>query len=353
MPIDPTPQTGAETPQATEAKGIFQSDLLIRAALIQGIRELRAHPYLLDYCFAHLVDDELTADTYGDRERQKAKAWFLRTDIPVVMDYRQVAPEGHQISVALVDSSQAETTLASVHYQPTESVESIWPVLLGPFAAASYNGGTGEVVLSAETAAELVVVPGMILTDRVGRAAEVAEVVLSEAGRWVGRFKVATGTQLDLTSATIKGARPALVQQLESTNFKEVYRVGAHALGEGYVLTWLHSIVLFILLRYEQALLEARGFERASLSSGPFAKDERWTKVEDLYTRFVTITGYARQSWPKRTEPRINSTDFYPAFVRAGTTASTFTTEPGFAAGTAPWGVADEAEDDEPIEPIE
>jgi hypothetical protein len=335
MAIDPTPQTSASTPQPSEAKGIFQSDILARAALLQGIRELRAHPYLLDYCFAHLVDDELTAASYGAREREKAKRWFLRTDIPVVMDYRQGAPEGTQVSIALVDSTEAESTLADIHYQPTEDVESIWPVLAGPFAAASYVASTGTVTLPPAVADDLVVVPSMLLFDSAGRKAEVLTTIDRQ------RFTVAAGTQLDLSKAVLRGAKPALIQSLESVEFKEVYRIGAHAIGEPYMLTWLHTIVVFILLRYKQELMEARGFERSVLSSAPFAKDERWPATENLWTRFVTVSGYARSYWPKRADRRITTVTTNATFERVNEDPVAVTSEPGFAAGTEPWDVQD------------
>lgn len=48
----------------TEAQGIVQSDILIRSALIAAISDLRANPYLLQYCFASLVNDNLTWQEY-------------------------------------------------------------------------------------------------------------------------------------------------------------------------------------------------------------------------------------------------------------------------------------------------
>ncbi len=329
--IDITPKTSSATPQPSEAKGIFQSDILIRAALVQALQELRTQPYLLDYCFAHLVDDELTADSYGARERDKAKAWFLATDVPVVMDYRQEAPEGPQVSVGLIDSTEAESTLADTHYQPTEDVESVWPILAGPFAAASYVGSTGTVTLPQPVADALFIVPGMLLVDTAGRVAE----ILSTVSRPV--FRIAPGTSLDLSKATIRGARPALVQYLESVRFKEVYRVGAHALGEPYQLTWLHTIVVFCLLRMKQSLLEARGYESTTISSAPFAKDDRWGQIQNLWTRFVTISGFVRSYWPKRADPRITGVGTSATFERVDETPVAVGPEPGFDPGQEPW----------------
>ncbi len=302
---------------------------------MQALQELRAHPYLLDYCFAHLVDDELTSGSYGVRERDKAKRWFLRTDIPVVMDYKQTAPEGPQISIGLIDSTEAESTLSDVHYQPVEDVESIWPVLAGPFAAASYSAQTGLVVIPQAVAAELVVAPTMLLFDAAGRSAVVTSVESRTS------FKVTPGIQLDLRQATLRGAQPALVQELESVQFKEVYRIGSHAIGESSQLIWLHSIAVFILLRYKQAFMEARGFERSVISCGPFAKDARWGDTQDLWTRFITVSGYARTYWPKRADQRITTVAGTATFERVNELPLGTEPEPGFADGEAPWDLQD------------
>lgn len=339
--IDLTPRTPNDSPPSTEAKGIFQSDLAIRHALIASIRELRAHPYLLDYCFASLLEDELTVDRYGDKERQRAKRWFLSTDIPVTMDYHMTAPEGSMLSVALVDTTEAETTVSDTHYQPTESVESIWPMLAGPFDVVSYVASTGEITLPQDIADAVLVVPTMILVDRAGREFE----ILSVTDRT--HFKVLAGLQLDLRGSLLKGAQPALVQYIESLAFKEVYRVGVHALGEPYILGWLHSIAVFCLLRSKQSLLEARGFERSTVSSGPFAKDERWN-VQNLWTRFITVNGYCRQSWPKAINERIRAVSGLPQFSRTGETTSTFlpaeTIDPGEELWDAQDGIGDPIE---------
>ncbi len=127
-------------------------------------------------------------------------------------------------------------------------------------------------------------------------------------------FTIETGATVDFMGAFIKGKHPRLIKNIESVCFRESYRIGCHALGDPFVLTWLHSIVTFCLLRYKMRLLEARGFERTVLSTSPFAKDERW-KVENMWTRFISITGYVRQFWPADVVERITSVSVSPVNV--------------------------------------
>lgn len=274
--------------------GIHQSDIIIRSALVVAIADLRRNPYLLDSVFASLPLDTLTAAAYGEREVEQAKKWFLKTDIPVVLDYRMDDVEASCISISLVDSSETENTLGDVHYDPIEVVMSdAWPVLTTTFKAEKYVASTGVVTIPQSVADSLVIVPGMILVDATGHEYPVLSVQSRTS------FSILPNSVIDLTQAVIKSQKPLKVQTLESLCFRETYRIGVHAHGEPFHLTWLHSIVVFALLRYKEELLEGRGFERSVMSSAPFAKNEALGR-ENYWSRFISLTGYVRQFWSKR-----------------------------------------------------
>lgn len=292
----------------TEAVGIHQSDIIIRTALVEAIADLRANPYLLDYCFASLRRDDLTSQTYGQKEIDQAKRWFLRTDIPVVMDYRFDSPDYAMISISLVESVETDVTLGDVHYVPSETSEATWPALAGPFTPTAWDPTTGQLTLPEDVSNALLVTNRMQIISKTGVSYPIVGVI----GREI--IQVDIGTNDDFRGATIRGNNPRLVQQVESLNFRETYRVGAHSHGDPFYLTWLHSIVVFCLLRYKQTLLESRGFERSTISSSQFAKDLRFGNGENAWTRFVNVTGFVRQSWPKFINDRIESIQIEPVF---------------------------------------
>lgn len=284
----------------TEALGIFQGDLIIRSALIEGLADLRRNPYLLDYVFASLPKDDLTADTYGQKEVDQAKKWFLATNIPVVLNIRIDEAKFPCLAIMLGESSEAENTLSDTHYQPQEDTAAVWPVLVGPFAITSYDAATGTVVIPSEIAAQLVVVPGMVLEDQVGKLYPILEIVDTTI------FTIQPGIVADFGMAQIRSAQPSLVTALESLAFKESYVVGCFVQGEPVHLTYLHSIVVFILLRYKEKLLEGRSFERSTISSTDFRKNDS-TEMENVFNRYVTVNGFVRNFWPKLTTPKIQS----------------------------------------------
>lgn len=209
-----------KVPIANEAIGSHQSDIVIRTAIIAALADMRKNPWLLDYCFAGLPKDELTAQAYGEQEVAKAREWFLKTDIPVMMSTHINDIKMPCITIALASSSEDDQVFGDIHYEPFEE-----------------------------------------LSD----------------GRIVS---------------------------LESTHYREVYHIGCHVQGESFELAYLHSIVHFALNRYKDAYLENRGFERSTMRSTDFVKNE-YFDVELAYSRFIEITGYVMHVWPKNVSEAI------------------------------------------------
>jgi hypothetical protein len=61
-------------------------------------------------------------------------------------------------------------------------------------------------------------------------------------------------------------------------------------------------------LRYKQVFLEARGFERSVFQSTDFDRSEV-SEGEFVFSRFVSISGYVRQYWPKAFNPLIQAVE--------------------------------------------
>jgi len=275
----------------SEANGIFAGDIVLRTALVAGLADLRANPHFLDYVFASLPRDPVTYKDYGEQEIAQAKAWFLKTAIPVSMVPRLDTSTWPRITIALRESSEAppEASLGDVHYIPDQENSSSWPTLTGKFTPESYVPSTGVITLADDLG--LVLAEGQNIVDYTGRAHKILEVYDDFT------FAITPNTVADFRQSVIKSAYPGLVTQLESSSFKETYTVGVHTQGKPVTLTWLHAIVQFILLRYKEALLEARGFERSTISSSDFGQEVG--QGELTWTRYVNVSGYVRQIWPK------------------------------------------------------
>jgi hypothetical protein len=289
-------------PVTTNILGIHQSDVIIRSALEQGMADLRMKPWLLDYVFASLPIDKLTKKKYGQATIDCAKEWFLANDVAVFMSTRTDKPKWPAISIKLASSNEDENTLGDVHYEPTEDNDLQWPALYGPFNPLSYDPFKGYVVLPDDVGDKLILFPGQLLVDGSGLIHPIEDVI---DGQTIQIEKALTG---NLNGSVIKGQPPAYIAEVESLNFKETYHIGCHVGAEQEQLTWLHSIVVFILLAYKETLLEARNFEKTTIQSSDFMQNPAFQE-EVVFSRYVTISGSVRQVWPKSIKQKITAID--------------------------------------------
>lgn len=294
---------------ASEATGIFQSDMLIRHAVLAGFRDLRANDWLLQYVAEGLKQDDLTKDVYGQKEIDALKKWFRGTEIPIIMAGPITDIKSPAITIALINSSEQDNTLGDIHYVPSEDVpDGTWPDLTPKFDAI-FEVATGKVTLPVSVVVELF--PGMVIIDAQGQAREILSVNSNTV------FFIDAGTPRDFRGATIRSGSPSTLQTLESALFTETYQLGCHVEGEPLQLIFLHSILVFVLKRGNQVYLEGRGFEKSTVSSADFAKNE-YFNVENAWTRYVTLTGVCRHTWPKFRFQKLTGTVPYIAVIGSG-----------------------------------
>jgi hypothetical protein len=276
----------------TVTGGIFQGDIIMRTALIQGIRELRNNPDLLDYCFASLLNDDLTAKTYGESTIEKAKRWFKDIEIPVALTLRVGSPKFPCITVELQASQEAETTLGDVHYQASETYRDPWPAVTPTFSA-QYDPDTGYLTIPDSITGAYLIFVNMLVVSRKGNVYPILETIDESTVRLAEDL-----TTEDFGQCVLKYSNPANYADLESLEMRGSFAIGCHVQGEVEELIWLSSIVQFVILRYKQTYLEARGFERSVISvTGP-THDSRWG-VEAIYSQYVNLQGHYRNYWPK------------------------------------------------------
>lgn len=310
----------SNTPVVTKSFGIHQSDVTIRHAIIKGLQNVRARPWLLDYCFASLPQDELTAELYGQKSVDAAKKWFLEggeggnpIEIKVFLNTRLDPAATPSISISMQQSSEDDATIGDVHYETSEDSTLQWPTIYGPFSPVSYDQKSGIMVLPVDVSTKTTLGIGMVLIDDSGEIYPIYEVIDAVT------FRTATGIDASLSKAQLKGNSPALSASMESVSMSEAYNLGVHVTGDDEKLIWLHSILVFILLAYKETLLEARCFERSKLSSSEHGFNSRVSDSgEVIYSRFISLTGYVRHQWPKSIKPKIVSAEFQAKIIDAG-----------------------------------
>ena len=280
--------------------GIVPGDLLIREAIKAALADIKNNPWLLDYLLGWNLLDDLTSSIYGAKESKRAKDWFLNTEIFVTMNYRADDIKFPCISIALTGSTEDVSTLADVNSDTQENVPasevtfnpqpSIVPVSI------NYNSTTGVVTIPDTTG----IYSNMVLVDPSTNTGYVIQEVIDGQ-----TFLIPTNVKASFAGGSIAPVSNFYITTIESCFFKNTYTIYCLAQGDPVYTLYLEQIVLFILLRYKQQLLELRGFERTILSSGPLYKYEE-TGVENVFGRDITLQGFIQHRWPKLISSPIN-----------------------------------------------
>jgi hypothetical protein len=275
--------------ESKEIRGIFQSDIIVRGAMIEAISDLRARPYLLDSVFASLPKDCLTSEKYGVKTVSEAKKWFLKNGISIDMAPLQDQPNLPAIVISLSESNVGEQSLGHIHYTPSEKV-------LGPPKAisesfnATYDFLTGEV--TPITKFSFKIFKDNLISDSVGNLFEIKEVASDSffiEPRLVAEFK----------NSYILTKTPNAIVNIESVIYNENYQIGIHCHSEPFHALVLENIIFFILLRYKKELFEKRGIDSLSINRSAFNKNEKLSDTELVYSRYLSLKCKVRHSWPQ------------------------------------------------------
>lgn len=279
--------------------GMFSGDIILRTCIQAGIDDLRINPYLLDFIWSNLLYDDLTKAYYGEKEIEKQKEWFLQNEIVVTNGNHPDQAKTPHVTIWLDSQTEHAKITGDVNDVPQEELNLTQYISKSPsvlvFTPKSYDSATGIVTLLPSQSTEFIY-PGMRVWDRVGnRFYEILEILSGST------FSIESGSLPNLTKAEIVNATDLAIVTLEGITNEENYRVQISTVNDPLKCLILHQIILFILYRYRQDYLEARGFDRTRFSSsgvgGPIGGQEQ---SQWIFQRTISVSALCRQYWPKR-----------------------------------------------------
>jgi hypothetical protein len=222
---------------------------------------------------------------------EQAKKWFLATKIPVFVNTRIDTFQGTCITIALASSAEVENTLADQHYEVEELVPAAPSGGLTPKFTPSYDADNGVGTLIGSMTTDLFY-EGMVLVNPSNGQYQILEVLDDK------RFTIAPQPVVDLNNVTLWAAPLGKAKvQVGSVAMRETFTIGVHETTDAYHCIVLHSILVFILLRYRKTLFEHRGLERTKFSSSDFLKSED-APGEITYQRYINFEATVRHYWP-------------------------------------------------------
>lgn len=284
---------------------VLATDILIKSMLEYGINDLRANTWILDDVFGSLATDPLSKDQYGYKMVKAAKDWFMGNDIRVYLAYRMDNPTFPCITIAPAATEEAidRTSLADEGLLEEIDVKGIQiqpQMVYPPFTPAAYNKNNGIIKLPSPLNTELIVPGQFLVSKRSGKAYQILAVMSTT------EFRIKKNVNDDFTDAYIVPPTSLWNLHREITFFRESYILGCHAQSDFIQAVWLRQLVMYMLLRYKEAYLEARGFELSTFHASPLDKNP-YFEAERVYSSAITLSGTVECTWIKFIAPKLHS----------------------------------------------
>jgi hypothetical protein len=276
---------------------IFPGDVRIKDCIENGLADIRKHDFLIDDIFSVFITDPDLAKKYGQKEINAAKDFILNNKIPVVLGLRLDKEEVPCITISIGASQEADD-LATMGDLST-CIETLTPdqiskpikYIIPPFKIKGYDKNTGIISTDVDLS---VVRKGMVILDPKTGNGYIIQDVTPE------------GIQIDM-NLKLKCQEMGIIPQYqiykarrERATFRENYDIGCHAHGDPSTLIFLHSVVVYILLRYREGLLEKNDFQISSISSTDMMLNRSFQTISDkVYSRFITLKGQVEHTWIK------------------------------------------------------
>ena len=285
--------TPAKTRDLTKNIGITQLDVIVRNGLIAALKDMRDNPWEVEIALASLLDDPMTADIYGQKMVDKGINYFLSTNLPVILDTTMSgSPAMPVIIVGIADSQEAEATIGDGHYDFEKSIEADYEPLTRSFTG-SYDPSTGLLTPIEQVTAH----PKMTLCDSVGNKYPILGTVTQGSGP--DKIRIAKGLVADFTKCQLVWSDGKIKAQLRSLRFRENVSIQLATKGGPEPLLLLWPVLLYAVLKSKAEYLQARGFERSTISYSAVELNQELGGVggENIMVRTLNLVGYVQHVW--------------------------------------------------------
>lgn len=299
------------------AGGMFPTDVFIKTLLEESIDNIKKNLWLLDHILWDFTHNEFLRTKYGQKQVDAAKEWFATNNINVFHQYVKDKEKFPCIVLTLGSSveHQEYRTLSDVSQEtvgltPMEVGQKI-PYVVLPFIPYGYDPATGEVGVP-EGIDIGPVSPGMVLLNPItGNGTP----VLSINGQ---NIMIQPNVQLDASQLGVIPQFRFFQSRLGRSFFQENWSITC-ATNDMSTLLWLHTVVIYSLLRYREFMEHNGILEITNLSSTDiFNADFSNAEGEEIYCRQISVSNKVEQKFVRGLHKKIESVilrDTNPAAV--------------------------------------
>ena len=284
---------------------ILASDIMIKSMIESAFADLRRNHWILEDIFSGMLADPLSKDEYGAKEMQTAMDWFLKNEIPVLLQHRIAdAPTMPCVTISYApgQEDQSRTSLGDQRVTREMDPTNVFTKpnnLTREFNAKGYDVETGILTIPDAVDSSVIRAGQFVFANKTGRAYEIKKVIDSRNLQLAPKI-------LDAFQNIYIRTRYSLWNvESEQTWFSESYAIGCYSQGSAATCYWLWQIVMYCCLRYKEAYLEARGFDLSSVSFGPLQIAEPDVPGDRVYVRAINLSGQVPATWVKYAAPKL------------------------------------------------
>src|ERR1035437_4659795 len=243
---------------------LFLGDIRIKTMLELGLEDIKKNDWLLDDILGDTISNPYLKERYGS-QIESCRQWLQNNRVNILLSARDDKVEFPCIVIEIGESKE-KLEMKHMGDLSTESVRLLPNNINKPIAyvikplSGSYDPTSGAFTFGSPVELQTVV-SGMILVDP------------ATGNGYVIQSITALNQVNLLTSLTIPSGVYGIIPQYQyyetkigHSFFQEPYKITCHALDQ-QTLLWLHSIAVYSLLRYRQALLEKDGYAESFISS--------------------------------------------------------------------------------------
>ena len=274
---------------------LFLGDIRVKTALELGLEDISKNPWLLDDVLGDTLGNKYLRERYGT-QIDSCKQWLANNRIYIFLSERDDKMEFPCVTIEMGPSNEkpemkhmGDLSTQDIKLQPNDINKPI-PYVLTP-TAGSYDSESG--VFSFASAVDLnAVSPNMVLIDPSTGNGYVIQSITT-----ANEVNLLPGLEL---TAPLYGIIPEYryyVSKIGHTFMQEPYKITCNAMDQ-QTLLWLHSITVYSLLRYRQALLEKDGYAESVISSGKIYVNPDYSDAgQRIWARDINLTGQVENRW--------------------------------------------------------
>ena len=276
---------------------LWLGDIRIKTMIELGLEDISKNNWLLADILGDTVSNKYLRERYGT-QIESCRQWLANNRINIFLSNQQAdKQEFPSIDIELGTSNElpemkhmGDLSVESIKLIPQDINKPI-PYVIKPPLTGTYDSSTGAFAFSAPVNLNNVS-PGMILVNPANGTGYVIQSVTV-----ANQVNLLTNLTLPNTPFGIIPEYQYYESRIGHTFMQEPYKITCNGLDQ-QTLLWLHSIVVYSLLRYRQVLLEKDGYAQSTISSSPMYANEYYSdNGQVIWSRDINLTGQVENRW--------------------------------------------------------